>query len=159
MSYLISNLDPLSSLMHTEQLSLCPQCSGVIQLFLWKYKGPRKLFFFFNHGRNRRSHLFTTYFLYKSNDEKVYTELWSTFDFYATLVLYLCRVAAAGCRSENNYVFFVHVKKRARSPITVYLHSVSKWEFAFHKISQPYVFFSTIWHLRWCPSQMPRLQM
>ena len=25
--------------------------------------------------------------------KKVYTGLWSTFDFYATLVLYLCRVA------------------------------------------------------------------
>ena len=129
MSYLISNLDPLSSLMHTEQLSLCPQCSGVIQLFHENIKNQENyLFSSCLIIEKKKPPIFFSQHNFDTNQmmKKVYTGLWSTFDFYATLVLYLCRVAAAGCRSENNYVFFVHVKKRARSPITVYLHSVSK---------------------------------
>ena len=47
MSYLISNLDPLSSLMHTEQLSLCPQCSGMIQSFYENTKNQENYFFSF----------------------------------------------------------------------------------------------------------------
>ena len=130
MSYLISNLDPLSSLMHTEQLSLCPQCNGMQHFCSAKtYSEEQKssyLILCMKNWRKTPRHIIKTYKYYKSNDGKVYTGLWGTFDFYATLVLYLCRVAAAGCRSENNYVFFVHVKKRARSPITVYIHRVSK---------------------------------
>ena len=94
----------------------------------WKYKEPRILFVFFLFNRRHLSFFHSTILIeikwWKKKLRWTVEYIW-----------FLCNPGSLSlqsspkqqaCCSENNYVFFVQVKKRAQSPITVYIHRVSK---------------------------------